>query len=47
MDGNSVFALVFIGCVVFAPLVAVILTYGLDPIAEKIVDYIDKRIKKD
>lgn len=47
MDGNTVFALIFITVVAFGPLVAAFLEYGLDPIAEKIVERIESHNKKD
>lgn len=46
MDGNTVFALIFMAAVAFGPLVAAFLEYGLDPIAEKIVKHIESRNKK-
>ena len=47
MAGHEVFALVFIAVVAFGPLVCVFLEYGLDPIADKIVKYIDSRNEKE
>ena len=47
MEGHQVFALVFIAIVVFGPLMLGFLEYGLDPIAEKLVKHIDKRIEKE
>lgn len=47
MDGNSAFALAFISFAIFGPLVIMFLEYGLDPIAEKIVKYVDRLNKRD
>lgn len=43
MDGSTMTALVFIGFVVFGPIILVFLEYVLDPIADRIIDYIDSR----
>lgn len=47
MDGSTVFALIFISIVAFGPLVCAFLEYGLDPIAKKLVDYIESRNNKE
>ena len=47
MDGSTTFALIFISFVVFGPLVLMFLEYGLDPIAKKLVDYIESRNNKE
>lgn len=47
MDENNVFSIVFLCLMLFGPLVAFFLTYGLEPLAEKFVEHVESRINKE
>ena len=47
MESHELFALAFIAVAVFGPLIAVFLEYGLEPIVNKMVKYVDARNKRE
>lgn len=47
MDGNNIFAIVFLCMMLYGPLVAHFLTHGLDALAEKFVEHVDSYINKE
>jgi hypothetical protein len=47
MDGNTIFALVFISVAILGPLVLAILDSGAEVLGQKIVDYMNSQNNKE